>query len=211
MFGSSLEPDLKLVSLFLNEEQVICSGCESGDHLWLELGGRRETWPAWFGCYCGHGEDHQVITNGLVEAAMLTRTGRQTATDTDTFAAEWRGITLVGECVPTFVIGDAVAVVKELTKVGKKEVRRRSRSWWRGTKQAATGQAGRAMGGAKAAALSAAWQAQTGGTSTARKPRRCRVKGCRRGLVTITTRIHSTTGKTETTKVPCGACHRSQT
>lgn len=216
MFDS---PDLKLTGDLLVDGQVIvCRHCDDGLSLQLYKRGSRETWPAWLTClHCGRGEDHPVITNGLVDAAVSSRTGREKAVDRDTFAAEWRGITITGECIPEFVLDDAVVVAQELAKVGKSEVRQRknqakkqARSWWRGQKKAAQNAAGQVTGTVKAAALTAAWDLQTGGAGPVKKPaRRCRVKGCRKGWLTIQTRLHSTTGKTQETKVPCAVCRRA--
>ncbi|MER5915883.1 hypothetical protein ABT124_37085 [Streptomyces sp. NPDC001982] len=196
---------------------MVCQECESGYSLQLRKRGPRETWPAFISCLaCGHGNDHPLITNGLVDAAIAARVGRTRREDSDTFSGEWRGHTLEGECVPEFHMDDVVTVVTQLSKLGKRELRARkakvkweARGWWRGQKQIA----GQVTGTAKAAALSAAWTMQTGGagpTRSTKRRRRCTVKGCRGGMVTIRTRVHSTTGKTQKVKVPCGVCHRAE-
>lgn len=204
--------------LLLNGEPVTCPNCGTASAFDLEQRGPRETWPAWITCrVCGHGDDHPVITNGLVEAAVAARTGRATRYDSDLFAAQWRHLTLIGECVPEFVLDDAVALGEELAKIGKQELHRRkteTRRWWRSRKRAA-GQtvrrsAGKATGAVTAAALTAAWDLQTGGASPQPKPRqRCGTKGCRGGWVTITSRIHGDSGKTEKIQQPCAICHRA--
>ena len=120
--------------LLLDDAPLTCSGCGVGGALDLEERGPRETWPAWISCrQCGHGEDHQVITNGLVAAAAAARTGRQRAEDADTFTAEWRHLTLAGECVPEFVLDDAVTLGQELAKIGRREIKarkRKARRWF---------------------------------------------------------------------------------
>jgi len=197
--------------LLLDGAPVLC-GCGSGGSLTLATIGPRETWPARLGCLsCGGAEDHPVITNGLVRAAAEACTGRRKATDRDTFTAQWRDHVLEGECVPTFVLDDAATLVREVTKASRRELRQHSRRWWRGTKRQARGHARQLLGGAKAAALTAAWDAQTGGAGPAPKPpaRRCRVRGCRGGWLTITTRIHGASGRTEQVKTPCSVCHRA--
>lgn len=202
--------------LLLNGQPVTCGGCGSGAALTLDRRGPRETWPAWVNCdLCGHGDDHPVITNGLIEAAAAARTGRQKAEDRDLFTATWRHLTLAGECVPEFVLDDARALVEELGKIGQKELRTRktkARRWWRGRKRAAgravRGAAGQATGTVKSAALAAAWDLQTGGAGPQKTPR-CRTKGCRGGWVTITTRIHAPGEKPEKVQTPCGVCHRA--
>lgn len=200
--------------LILNGQPVTCPNCGMGGALELDRRGPRETWPAWLGCReCGHGDDHPAITNGLVEAALTTRTGRQTAEDRDLFAAQWRDLILIGEIRPEFVLDDARALIQELGKIGQQELRghkAKARRWWRGRKRAARRASGQAIGTVTSAALAAAWDLQTGGTTPAAKPRtRCRVKGCRGGWITITTRIHADTGKPEQVQEPCGICHRA--
>ncbi|MGK4586029.1 hypothetical protein [Kitasatospora sp. HPMI-4] len=215
MFGAD-EYDLKLQGPLLVGGQIVtCPACGS-ESLALTKQLVREVWPARLHCLsCYHAEDHPVITNGLVDAALAARTGRQRAEDRDTFAAEWRGIMISGACVPEFVLDDAVAAGQELLKEGKKEFRQRraevekqARTWWGGKKKQARDGVDQAVGAAKAGVLGAAWQMQTGGAGPAPKPRsrRCQVKGCRGGWVTIETRTH-VGGRKQ--KVPCAACHRA--
>lgn len=231
------KPDLKLQGLAeVNGKPLLCAACGSGYSLEIFKRGFREVWPAFVTCLsCGEGDDHPVITNGLVDAALAARTGRRKAEDRDTFAAEWRGITLTGELQPGFVLDDAVVVVKVL----KEQVSKDAKAWGRAKKKAATAQvkekagavtgaakgkareaadtakekAGDAVSTAKATALTTAWTLQTGGagptTVTKPKRQRCTVKGCRGGMVTLSTKLHSTTGKTSEVKIPCGVCHRS--
>ncbi|GGP93476.1 hypothetical protein [Streptomyces melanogenes] len=233
------KPDLKLQGLAeVNGQPLLCAECGSGYSLEIFKRGFREVWPAFVTCLsCGKGDDHPVITNGLVDAALAARTGRRKAEDRDTFVAEWRGVTLTGELQPGFVLDDAVVVVKVL----KEQVAKDAKAWGRSKKQAATAhvkektdavtaaakgkakdvtdaakdRAGEAVSTAKAAAISTAWTLQTGGagptTTVKPKRRRCTVKGCRGGKVTISTRLHAATGKTSEVKIPCGVCHRSST
>ncbi|MET9366083.1 hypothetical protein ABZX93_35005 [Streptomyces sp. NPDC006632] len=232
-------PDLKLQGLAqINEQPLLCAECGSGYSLEIFKRGFREVSPALVTCLsCGKGSHHPVVTNGLVDAVLAARTGRRTAEDRDIFAAEWRGVTLTGELRPEFVLDDAVA----LTKVLKKQISTDAKAWGRSQKRAAKARmketAGAVTGAAKAkakgaaaaaketvsdtvstakaAAISTAWTLQTGGAgpTTTPKPkrRRCTVKGCRSGMVIISTRIHASTGKTSEVKIPCGVCHRSST
>jgi hypothetical protein len=205
-------PDLRLYGpLVLDGEQVVCPACDGGSSLYLDRTGHRETWPARLGCdACGHAEDSPVITNGLVDAALGACTGRRHAEDSDTFEAEWRGISIVGERYPEWVLDDVVTVAAELGKAARKGIKRDSRRWWGRTKRAARDRVGRGVGSVKAATLSTTWQAQTGGAGPVRRPaRRCRVKGCRGGWITVTSRVHSTTGQATEVRVPCAVCHRA--
>ncbi|MGA5135478.1 hypothetical protein ACPCTO_37635 [Streptomyces olivoreticuli] len=183
---ASYDPDLKLTGpLLLDGEIVTCPNreCLGVSCLTLTRSGFRETWPAVLGCEtCGRSEDHPVITNGLVEAATEARTGRSRPEDLDTFAAEWRGLTLTGECRPEVILADLVFVGRTLVAEGKKE----ARGWWQGRKREAKAQAAQAVGtakkavarqasqatgAAKAAVLTAAWQTQTQGAGPAPKPK----------------------------------------
>ena len=205
-------------ALILNGTPVTCPACGMSAAFDLDRRGLRETWPAWIVCRdCGHGQDHPVITNGLIEAAVAARTGRATRYDSDLFAAQWRDLTLIGECVPEFVLDDAVALGEELAQIGKQEIRARktgARRWWRSRKRnagrAVRRSARQAAGAVTATALATAWDLQTGGAGPQPKPRqKCRTKGCRGGWVTITTRIYGDTGRAEQVQQPCAICHRT--
>lgn len=214
--------DLRLYGpLLVNGAAVECPTCGPGS-LYLDRNGPRETWPARIGCLCGWAEDHAVITNGLVQAALNACTGRRKATDVDTFEAEWRGTLIRGERYPELCLDDIVAAGRVVADTARKE----GKKWWHRQKRdaqrairsgkqrvtgAATRAAGQAAGAVTAAAMGADWQARTGGAGPVPRPRRarCRVPGCRGGWVTITTRIHGDSGKTEERQVPCAQCHRA--
>lgn len=209
------KPDLKLLGVaYVNGQPLACTGCEGLFSLEVHRHLVFETGPAWICCLsCGRGEESTVVTNGLVDAVLAARTGRQRAEDGDTFAAEWRGIVMTGELVPEVVLDDVV----QIAKVVKGQVTKDAKRWGRAAKAKAKTKVSKtttdAAATAKARALTAAWTLQTGGagptTSTRRKGRRCRVKGCKGGTLTIRTRIHSTTGKTQKVKVACAVCHRA--
>lgn len=209
--------DLRLRGLVVDGVPVACPKCGSTVGLTVDRRGPRETWPAWLGCeHCGHGEDHPTITNGLV-AAAVEACGGPAGPEPVPFTAEWRGIAVGGEQAPEFGIADLATAAQEWAKVGRSEARkrwgkakRRARGRLLGIRRKAGDQAGQLLGGAKAAALSAAWDWQTGGAGPARPAkRRCRVKGCRGGWVTMRSRIHSTTGRAQDIKVPCAVCGRA--
>ncbi|MEU1674833.1 hypothetical protein ABZ752_22800 [Streptomyces roseifaciens] len=220
------DPDLKLIgTAYANGQPITCTHCGDTTPLHIHKTSRFETWPAFVSCLaCGKGDDSAVITNGLVDAALAARTGRHKTADRDTFAAEWRGITMTGELDPEIITDDLVQVAQVYRDTARSE----ASQWWSGKKKAgktraraavksATGKAAGAATGAastaKAKALAAAWKIRTGDAGPAPKPRarRCTVAGCRRGMVTLTTRVHSPTGRTRKIKVPCAVCQRAST
>jgi hypothetical protein len=210
-------------ALLLDGAPIECPHCTIGGQLTLDRRGPRETWPARLDCLaCGWGEDHRVITNGLVTAALNSSTGRQAVGDSDLFAAEWRGHTLEGERAPRLILADLVTAADVLAG----EARKQTRTRWNGAKRQArkrvtsaasevtsAGQdaAVKVTSRLRVAVLGAAWQQQSqGATAPAPRRKRCKVKGCRAGYVTITTRLHSTTGRKQKRRIPCGVCHRAE-
>ena len=214
--------DLKLLGVAqVNGRPLACGAC--GNTFSLEVHKRSpfETAPAWVCCLaCGHGADDPAVTTGLVDAVLSGWADRQKAAERDVFTAEWRGTVLAGELVPTVDIYQAAAAVRVVHEGAAPHVKR----WWRG-KKAKVRRTAKApvrlvrrktadtAAGVKVRALSAAWTLQTGGAGVPavgrRKLRRCKVKGCRGGMLTIRTRVHSTTGRTQTVKVACAVCGRA--
>nr|WP_011265217.1 hypothetical protein [Streptomyces sp. F11]AAX51322.1 unknown [Streptomyces sp. F11] len=234
-----MKPDLKFVGMaYVDGQELVCGECGNGFSLEVHKHGFREVSPAWISCMsCGKGEDSRVVTNGLVDAVLAGWVQRRKDADRDIITAEWRGIVMTGELYPTFDFHQAVGAAKAVHEYAAPEVKR----WWRSKKKAAKAQvkekagavtgaakgkaketadaarekAGEAVSTAKATALTTAWTLQTGGAGPTKsvkpKRQRCTVKGCRGGMVTISTRVHSSTGKTREVKIPCGVCHRSST
>lgn len=233
MFDHS--PDLELHGIaYVDGEPLECEHCGNAIALHVHKRGPREVWPAWISCgSCGRGEDAAKVTNGLVDAVLAARTGRRKAEDRDLFDAQWREVTMTGELRPTLVADDLVVAAEALRDEVHKDVSR----WWGGKKKAAKTAVREAKATAKgavkdaasdaatatrsaaknaksattAAVLSTAWQLQTQGAGPARMPKspRCTVKGCRGGMVTLATRLHSPTGASAPVKIPCGTCHRT--
>ncbi|MFM9815647.1 hypothetical protein ACKI16_45135 [Streptomyces scabiei] len=227
-----VKPDLKLVGIArVDGAELACGECGNAFSLEIHKHGFREVSPAWISCLsCGKGEDSQVVTNGLIDEVLAGWLKRQKDPDRDVFTAEWRGIVMTGELYPTLDIHQAVGAAKTVKQGIDEVVAPEVKGWWRSKKKAvkadlkskrravtdaAKGKARETAGAAKATAITAAWNLQTGGagptTSVKPKRQRCTVKGCRGGKVTISTRVHSSTGKTREMKIPCGVCHRSST
>lgn len=219
----NITADLKLMGVAqVDGQPLACTDCGNTFSLEVHKRGPFETSAAWVCCLsCGHGGENSTVTNGLVDAVLAEWWRRRQDAGRDLFTGEWRGIVMTGEMYPTLDIYQARAAAELVYQGAKPMVKR----WWRGKKRAAKNQvkaqfrlarkqAADTAAAAKAGALTAAWQWQTGGagptTSTRTTKRRCRVKGCRSGQVTIRTRFHSTTGKTQKVKVPCGVCHRAE-
>lgn len=207
--------DLKLLGVAtVDGDPLACAQC--GNTFSLEVHKRTvfETAAAWVCCLsCGHGGEDQAVTNGLVDAVLAGWANRQKdVAGRDQFTAEWRGIVLAGELVPTLDLYQAAAAVKAVHEGAKPHVKR----WWRGKKRTAKDRAKAPWRAVKAkvtvAAVGAAWDMQTGGAGLPGKPvrmPRCRVKGCRKGWVTITTRVHSDTGKKQQQRIRCAVCDRA--
>jgi hypothetical protein len=215
--------DLKLLGVAeVNGGPLACAACGNSFSLEVHKRGIFETSPAWICCLsCGAGRESDTITTGLVDAVL---TGwarqRQDVDQRDDFTAEWRGNVLSGSLVPTLDAYQAVVAVRAVKEGATPHVER----WWGGKKKAvkakakaplkaAKTKAGEAIGAAKSTALTAAWTMQTGGAGAPPEKRtrsRCKVKGCRQGWLTVTTRIHATTGKAEKRRVRCVACRRAE-
>jgi len=215
--------DLKLLGVAeVDGRPLACTGCGNTFSLEVHKNGVFETSPAWVCCLsCGHGGEHPAVTTGLVDAVLTGWAQQRRQVDTrDTFTAQWRGTVLSGELVPTLDVYQAVVAVKAVHEGASPHVKR----WWRGKKRAAkapfraakkrAGAAvGEAAGAVKSKALGAAWSAQTGGAGAAPAKRtrsRCTVKGCRSGWITIKTRVHSGTGRTQEARVRCAVCRRAE-
>jgi len=214
-------PDLKLVGVALVDGRPLaCADCDNTFSLEVHKRGPFETGPAWVCCLaCGHGGEDQAVTNGLVDAVLDGWAQRQKSADRDQFIAEWRGTVLEGELYPTLDVYQAAGAAKAVYEGAQPHVKR----WLRGKKRSAKAvvkaplrlaktKAGEASASVKVAAVGAAWDLQTGGAGLPGKPSRmgrCRVKGCRKGWVTITTRVHSTTGKKQQQRIRCAVCDRA--
>lgn len=219
-------PDLKLLGVALVDGRPLaCDDCGSTFSLEVHKRTVFETAPAWVSCLaCGHGHESPAITTGLVDAVLAARTDRQEQADRDAFTAEWRGTVMTGELMPLLdshqVLGAAHVVyegaapeVKRWWRGKKRQAKARVKAPFRAAKRQARQAAGDAAATVKATALTTAWTLQTGGAgptlSTRRSGRRCTVKGCRGGWLTIRTRVHSTGGKAQNVKVRCAVCRRA--
>ncbi|MGW4825470.1 hypothetical protein ACWEP4_43005 [Streptomyces sp. NPDC004227] len=224
--------DLKLLGVaYVDGQPLACDACDNTFSLEVHKRSMFETAPAWISCLaCGHGHESADVTTGLADAVLTARTDRQADADRDAFTVEWEGAVLEGELVPLLdthqILGAAEVAyegaapeVKAWWGAKKRTAKAKAKAPWRAAKSraaqavgAARGKAGEGAAAAKAGALTAAWTLQTGGAGPAtstKKRRRCTVKGCRSGWLTIRTRIHSTTGKAEETKVECAVCRRA--
>jgi hypothetical protein len=217
--------DLKLLGVAeVNGQPLACAACGNTFSLEVHKRGPFETGGAWICCLsCGAGRESTVISNGLVDAVLAGWCEkREDVLARDTFTAEWRGIVFAGELVPTLDWHQAKVTAEAWHEVAAPEVKR----WWRGKKRAAKAKvkapirkaanavkesSREATAGVKAQALSAAWQMQTGGAGLPGPTavRGCPVKGCRRGWLTIRTRVHTGSGKKGSVRVKCAVCTRS--
>lgn len=214
--------DLKLLGVAeVDGRPLACAACGNTFSLEVHKRGVFETSPAWICCLsCGAGRESTEVTTGLVDAVLTGWNPHQDLETRDEFTAEWRGTVMTGELMPTIDLRQVVGAAKAAYEVAAPEVKRR----WRAKKKAAKekvkaplravrGKADQATAAAKVTALSTAWAVQTGGAGAppASRPRsRCTVKGCRKGWLTIKTRVHSGTGKTKDVRVRCAVCRRAE-
>lgn len=130
------DADLKLLGVAtVDGRPLACAGCGNTFSLEVHKHGLFETGAAWVCCLsCGHGGEDQAVTNGLVDAVLARWANRQKdAEGRDEFTAEWRGIVLEGELVPTLDLYQAAVAVKAVHEGAKPHVKR----WWRSKKRAA--------------------------------------------------------------------------
>ncbi|PBC77577.1 hypothetical protein BX265_2328 [Streptomyces sp. TLI_235] len=118
-----LTKELNLTPGALSDDRPLaCPACDSDLQLTLITTlPPVETWPAWLLCRgCGHGEDTQLATNGMVEAAITaSRPG-------PAFAVEWRERTLAGVREPD-LDEQLLEVAEWAVEEGKKEAKKRIR------------------------------------------------------------------------------------
>lgn len=214
--------DLKLLGVAeVDGRPLACAACGNTFSLEVHKRGIFETSPAWICCLsCGAGRESTEVTTGLVDAVLTGWNPQQDLETRDEFTAEWRGTVMTGELMPTTDLRQVVGAAKAAYEVAAPEVKRRWRAKKKAVKEkakaplrAVRGKADQASATVKAKALSTAWNVQTGGAGAppASRPRsRCTVKGCRKGWLTIKTRVHSGTGKAKDVRVRCAVCRRAE-
>jgi hypothetical protein len=204
---------LKIQEMTLDGLPLTCPECGSGAFTLEGRGPIAALASVWANCSNYHSWEHQLITSDDLAAIQAARTGRERATDIDTFEIEIGGAVLAGILVPELTVDDVRTVGRIYwQKLVKPRLRRSKRAAIRAVKRplrrgarAAIRPVADGVAAAKAQALEAAWTAQAGGyepdpgyTPEPVNPcLACNGKGVHR----IKTRLH------DTTTVRCSVCH----
>ncbi|MFI8872457.1 hypothetical protein [Streptomyces sp. NPDC055243] len=165
---------IKIEQMTIDGHPYRCPECAS-EAFTFDGAGFIDALPVWANCWQSHSWQEPLVTLGTLKQIQAASSGRQQATDEDTFEITVGGAVLAGTLHPQITVDD----VKQASRVywrriAKPAVRRRKRaairSVTRPVKKAAkevvgavTGTADKAVAATKAAALTAAWDAQTGG------------------------------------------------
>ncbi|MFF9240087.1 hypothetical protein ACF1AL_14810 [Streptomyces sp. NPDC014801] len=204
---------LKIQEMSLDGLPLTCPECGSGAFTLEGRGAIAALASVWANCSNYHSWEHQLITTSDLAAIQAARTGREKATDVDTFEIEIGGAVLAGILVPELTVDDVKTASRIYwQKLIKPRIRRQKRAAIRAVKRPLQ-RAGRAVtqpiadgaAAVKAQALEAAWTAQAGGyqPDPDHQPEpvnpcpACNGKGAHR----IDTRLH------DTTTVRCSVCH----
>lgn len=168
--------------------------------------------PVWANCWQSHSWQEPLVTLGVLKQIQTASTGRERATDEDTFEVVIGGAVLAGTLHPQVTVDDVKKVSGAYwRRIAKPAVRRQKRAAVRGIKRpfkkagrVVTGAADDAVAHAKAAAIGAAWDWQAGGSEPDPDYKPAPVKRCPAGCVdgqfAIDSRLH------DITKVRCTVC-----
>jgi hypothetical protein len=194
---------LKIQSMTINGHPNLCPECASEAYT-LDGTGFIDAFPVWGNCWQSHSWEEPLVTLGDLKRINAARTGREKATDVDTFEVVIGGAVLAGIIHPEVVLDDLKqAGGAYWRRIAKPEFRRRKNKAVRAVKQPIVGAATNAVASAKAAAIGAAWGLQAGGHDPDPDYQPEPVNpcvACVRGLIQIESRIHGMT------TVTCSVC-----
>lgn len=203
---------LKIQSMTINGYSNLCPECGSEAYT-LDGVGLFDGFPVWGNCWQSHSWEEPLITLGDLKAIEAARTGREKATDVDTFEIIIGGAVVAGIIHPEVTLDDLKqAGGAYWQRIAKPELRRRKKAVERAVKnpvraavEAAKRPGVNAVASAKAAAIGAAWGLQTGGTQPdpdyKPEPVNPCGAGCANGHFIIESRLHGIT------TVTCSVCH----
>lgn len=150
---------LKIQQMTIDGHPYTCPECAS-EAFTLDGTGFIDALPVRGNCWQSHSWEEALITLGDLKQINEMRTGRQRATDVDTFEIVIGGAILAGILHPELTVDDLKkAGGVYWRRVLKPALRRQRRKIGRAAKQPVKN----AVAAAKASALEAAWTAQAGG------------------------------------------------
>jgi hypothetical protein len=151
---------VKIQEMTLDGLPLTCPECGSGAFTLEGRGPIAALASVWANCSNYHSWEHQLITTDDLTAIQAARSGRQKATDIDTFEIEIGGAVLAGILVPELTVDDVKTAGRIYWKrIIKPMVQRQKRAAIRAVvRPVANG-----VAAVKAEALEAAWTAQAGG------------------------------------------------
>lgn len=185
--------EVKIQSASLDGTPYTCPNCGTAAFT-LDGSGLTDRFPAWGNCANYHSWEDPLITRGDLRAILAASTGRQRAEDEDRFAVEIGGAILAGILQPELTADDIRQAVKRVywQRLLKPALRRQKRAAIRAVKRPAKN----AVAAAKAAALTAAWDLQTGGHQTDPDHTPGPINACPfcdGGLIELDSHLHDTT------------------
>lgn len=203
---------LKIQQMTINDHPYLCPECAS-EAFTLDAAGFIDALPVRGNCWQSHSWEEPLITLGHLKLINEVRTGRDRAEDDDTFAIQIGGATLAGTLHPDVILDDLKRATRDVywKRIIKPAMRRRKNKAVRTIKRPFKKAAGAVSGcvddtvaAAKAAAINAAWDWQTGGHApdpnyTPEPVNPC--AACTDGYIQLDTHLH------QTTRVRCSVCH----
>jgi hypothetical protein len=203
---------LRVQQMAIDGHPYTCPECAS-EAFTLDGAGFIDALPVMGNCWQSHSWEEPLITLGGLKKIEAARTGRQKATDVDTFEIEIGGAVLAGILVPELTVDDVKTAGRIYwQKLVKPRLRRSKRAAIRAVKQplrkgarAVVRPVANGVAAVKAEALEAAWTAQAGGYQpdpdyTPEPVNPCPACNGKKHFA-IETRLH------DTKTVICSVCH----
>lgn len=196
---------LKIQQMTINGHPYLCPECAS-EAFTLDGTGWIDALPVRGNCWNSHSWEEPLITLGGLKQIAAASTGRQRATDIDTFEIEIGGALLAGVLHPDLTPDDVKTISRIYWKrLIKPALRRQKRRAVRAVTRPVKNAAKDTVAAAKAAAIGAAWGIQAGGFEPDPDYKPEPVIPCAackgKGSFQIKSRLH------DTTRVHCSACY----
>jgi len=202
---------LKIQQMAIDGTPYLCPECAS-EAFTLDATGWIDAFPVRGNCWQSHSWEDPLITLGDLKQINEARTGRQRAEDEDTFRVVIGGAVLEGVLHPELTVDDVRRATRDVYwgRLIKPALRRKKKAVERAVKRpfktataAARRGAGNTVAAAKAAAISAAWDARAGGHDPDPDYKPDPVNACPfcvEGYIQLDTHLH------DAAKVRCSVC-----